>query len=39
MAGTDDGTVVPDVSRGLKGDTLGLNEGIDLPVGKRSYKD
>ena len=36
---TDDGTVVPDLSGGLNGDTLGLKGGIDLPVGKGSYKD
>jgi len=38
MAGTD-GTVVPDLRGELKGETLGLNKGTDLPVAKGSYKD
>jgi len=36
---TDDGTVAPHFSGGLNGETLGLKDGIDLPVGKGSYKD
>ena len=37
---TDDGIVVPDFTYGgLNGETLGLKDGIDLPVGKGSYKD
>ena len=36
---TDDGTVVPDFSGGLNGETLGLKDGINLTVGKGSYED
>jgi hypothetical protein len=33
------GIVEPDFNGGLKGGTLGLKTGTDLPLGKTSYSD